>query len=204
MGSGSRLVVLVALAAFACDRPLDPAPGRLPGAPSDRPSGTLPPPDPDDSPVAPGASQAAKGAATSRPAPAVAASAPASTPQGAAPRERCPPGPPKDGTTCVDPALACTYVDCPGKGETAVHCVRGKTVSETVPCANFSCGGGAECGGSQICVERTNGSHKTECLPNPCGKAAISCECAASLCKGDACSVHGRIVSCGAPCPGCP
>jgi hypothetical protein len=117
---------------------------------------------------------------------------------------RCPPRAPKAGAACDNPALDCSYVDCKGAGETNVHCYRGKIVIETLPCAAFSCGGGAECHGDQICVERKSGAHATRCVPNPCGANAVSCECAASLCNGEACSTHGRTVRCGGPCRGCP
>lgn len=126
------------------------------------------------------------------------------SPRGSTPPKKCAPNAQKAGSTCGDPGLVCTYVDCPGSGETTVHCVRGKIVHETVPCASFSCAGGSECSADQICVERVSGSHKTECVANPCGKKAVTCECAGRLCEGEACTVHGRIVTCGAPCPGCP
>jgi hypothetical protein len=131
---------------------------------------------------------------------AVESSVPAKAPAGA----RCPPLPPKDGSPCNDPSLACTYVACPGAGETSVHCYRGKVVSEVVPCANFSCGGGVECSADKICVERSHGSHQTRCVPNPCGTKALTCDCAGNLCDGEACAIHGRIVRCGSGCAGCP
>jgi len=117
---------------------------------------------------------------------------------------RCPRKPPKAGATCDNPALDCRYLDCKGVGEISVHCYRGKTIIETLACAAFSCGGGSECQGDQICVERESGAHATRCLANPCGTNAVTCECAGSACNGEPCSSHGRTIQCGGPCPGCP
>jgi hypothetical protein len=207
----SVVAVLSGLSAIACDRPLEAPLGGSESArsgPANKAASTV---GTSMAPLMPIGSPIARSASAGT----VTASPPATT---VAPRtdrqagggplsgstQRCPARPPKTGSACSDPALACHYVDCPGAGELTVHCARGRIVSETLPCASFSCGGGAECGMTEVCVERKGGSHQTKCVPNPCGKNAVGCDCAGHLCGGDACTTHGRIISCGAPCDGCP
>lgn len=205
---GSTFFALGVSFSFACERPAEPAPRAIGGSELDAStvlSGQASTPRTQPAPVdVPRSGEQA--AAEPLRATAVTASVAAGPagPRGGTPPKKCPPRPQKAGSACGDPGLVCTYVDCPGSGETTVHCVHGKVVHETVACASFSCAGGSDCNADQICVERASGSHRTECVANPCGKKAVTCECAGRLCEGEACTVHGRIVTCGAPCPGCP
>lgn len=197
--SAAMLSILLAL---GCDRSAEPAAGGRASAPSVQTKAT-PAVSPPSVSVAPTiTTESAKWqASTNLPD----ASEPLASARGSrsAP-PRCPVQLPKAGAACDNPAMDCSYVDCKGVGQTSVHCYRGKTILETTPCAAFACGGGAECHGDQICVERQDGSHSTRCIENSCGTKAVSCECAGSVCKADTCSTQGRTVRCGGTCSGCP
>jgi hypothetical protein len=73
------------------------------------------------------------------------------------------------------------------------------TACEQVPCGNESCAPG------QVCRERASGAYLVECVDNPCGTSALTCECASSLCyDGDTCSTSDLSVYCNSNCEGCP
>jgi len=118
---------------------------------------------------------------------------------------RCPPAPLKNGAACKARG-ECTYVDCAGAGRVTVRCNGTKASVEALPCSAYRCGGvgGIDCTGDNLCVERSSGFHDVQCAANPCGKAPLSCDCAAGLCNGAPCSVSGTFVHCGGGCKGCP
>lgn len=67
--------------------------------------------------------------------------------------------------------------------------------------ASFQCGpadAGVRCEEDQICREFADlGGLQYQCVANPCGSGALSCDCAASVCQGFVCaSVEDRTVSC--------
>ena len=73
-------------------------------------------------------------------------------------------------------------------------------------CGELPCGGGGQtCPAGQICRERSSGAQIVECVDNPCGDAALTCDCAAELCfEGDTCSVSDLTLQCNSNCNKCP
>jgi hypothetical protein len=110
-----------------------------------------------------------------------------------------PPVAPKDGDSCeCFGLLDCSYKDCSARGQIHAVCDNTSWHVEDTPCPRPPCGpAGFSCNPDQVCLVHPGMVATFACVTNPCGSAATSCDCAASLCTpGEACSVDIGAVSC--------
>jgi len=123
-----------------------------------------------------------------------------------APGVSCPSEAPADGAPC-DRAGRCTYLNCAGSGRVSAVC-DGQTFSvESFPCdMTVTQCGGSTCATDMLCVEQVSGVATRQCVANPCGTGAITCDCASALCPKDwSCSALMTTITCQSPCTkGCP
>jgi hypothetical protein len=114
----------------------------------------------------------------------------------------CPDTPPLRGTTCG--GQTCVYEDCAGAGRTIAQCYPAGSFDFTVTaCTPASCAGAtpSPCPMGSLCLKKpVNGVLTPTCLPNPCGRGPITCDCV--TCSG-ACSIVGTAdgvtVTCQTP-----
>jgi hypothetical protein len=121
----------------------------------------------------------------------------------------CPAAVPTTAGSC-NTAGSCYYEDCAGAGRTIATCTNGNWIISTAACASVICPGPSTltCQAGQLCMVRAGGALLVECIANPCGTGAISCNCVQS-CTG-VCTVIGTAqtgvtINCNT-CPqgGCP
>lgn len=121
----------------------------------------------------------------------------------------CPDAAPTNGSACEVCAAtpACTYSDCAGAGRTVATCYAGAWEVTTEACDATDCDG-LTCGDMVCLTIQGQAAGDKRCVDDPCAGAALTCECAMSLCTGefnaDACKVVGpNHVSCHATSSGC-
>lgn len=114
-----------------------------------------------------------------------------------------PPNAPQDGDACEClGVLDCAYEECAGRGKIHATCDDTTWHVTDTPCPRQPCGpnDGLSCGPGDVCLVHAGPKPTFSCVPNPCGGALTSCECAASLCEAfESCSIVVGTVACSCP-----